>query len=283
MAAGELLRPCCKTAAGGMMAGHERLIPCPRRPVGSHRASAAEGAAEAEGRSPADPGPRRPRRHRLRPADGLSRGGCCRRNLAAAAARPAGDDSVTGRKPASGQRLHETLLNWLGDEAAIDWSRASVDSLERPRQKGGDQTGPNPVDRGKLGSKYHLVVDRTRHSAGGPASRRPTPTTPRNCSRSSMPSRRSSARVASRADRASVRPNSTPTRPTIPRIYGVRCALGASPLGSRAAGSTPPTTRTIPLGGGALAWPGCWAVAASGCATSGGRTCSKGCSTWPVR
>jgi len=24
------------------------------------------------------------------------------------------------------QRLHETLLNWLGDEAAIDWSRASV-------------------------------------------------------------------------------------------------------------------------------------------------------------
>src|SRR5678815_3259218 len=23
-------------------------------------------------------------------------------------------------------RLHETLLNWLGDEAAIDWSRASV-------------------------------------------------------------------------------------------------------------------------------------------------------------
>jgi transposase len=27
-------------------------------------------------------------------------------------------------------------------------------------QKGGEQTGPNPVDRGKPGSKYHLVVDR---------------------------------------------------------------------------------------------------------------------------
>ena len=26
------------------------------------------------------------------------------------------------------ERLHEQLLNWLGDEAAIDWSRASVDS-----------------------------------------------------------------------------------------------------------------------------------------------------------
>ena len=27
-------------------------------------------------------------------------------------------------------------------------------------QKGGEQTGPNPTDRGKAGSKYHLVVDR---------------------------------------------------------------------------------------------------------------------------
>ena len=31
---------------------------------------------------------------------------------------------------------------------------------ERPGQKGGEQTGPNPTDRGKAGSKYHLVVDR---------------------------------------------------------------------------------------------------------------------------
>ena len=32
---------------------------------------------------------------------------------------------------------------------------------ERASQKGGERTGPNPVDRGKPGSKYHLVVDRT--------------------------------------------------------------------------------------------------------------------------
>ena len=32
---------------------------------------------------------------------------------------------------------------------------------ERPGQKGGEATGPNPTDRGKAGSKYHLVVDRT--------------------------------------------------------------------------------------------------------------------------
>jgi transposase len=31
---------------------------------------------------------------------------------------------------------------------------------ERAGQKGGEQTGPNLVDRGKAGSKYHLVVDR---------------------------------------------------------------------------------------------------------------------------
>jgi transposase len=31
---------------------------------------------------------------------------------------------------------------------------------QRPGQKGGEQTGPNPTDRGKAGSKYHVVVDR---------------------------------------------------------------------------------------------------------------------------
>jgi len=29
-----------------------------------------------------------------------------------------------------------------------------------PGQKGGEATGPNPTDRGKAGSKYHLVADR---------------------------------------------------------------------------------------------------------------------------
>jgi hypothetical protein len=31
---------------------------------------------------------------------------------------------------------------------------------ERPAEKGGEATGRNPTDRGKLGSKYHLIVDR---------------------------------------------------------------------------------------------------------------------------
>ena len=29
---------------------------------------------------------------------------------------------------------------------------------ERPGEKGGELTGPNPTDRGKLGTKYHLLV-----------------------------------------------------------------------------------------------------------------------------
>src|SRR5919107_1168638 len=33
-------------------------------------------------------------------------------------------------------RLHETLLNWLGDEAAIDWSRTSLDSLSVRAKRG---------------------------------------------------------------------------------------------------------------------------------------------------
>ena len=40
------------------------------------------------------------------------------------------------------QRLHETLLNWLGDEATIDWSRASVDSLSVRAKKGASRPVP---------------------------------------------------------------------------------------------------------------------------------------------
>lgn len=42
---------------------------------------------------------------------------------------------------------------------SIGAGRAWTASASVP--KGGEQTGPNPTDRGKAGSKYHLVVDRT--------------------------------------------------------------------------------------------------------------------------
>src|SRR5215216_5440648 len=40
------------------------------------------------------------------------------------------------------ERLHEMLLNWLGDEAAIVWSRASLDSLSVRAKKGANKPVP---------------------------------------------------------------------------------------------------------------------------------------------
>jgi transposase len=56
--------------------------------------------------------------------------------------------------------VHQIVLNWLGDLDAIDWSRACVDSISVRAKRGGEHTGPNPTDRGKRGSKYHVLVDR---------------------------------------------------------------------------------------------------------------------------
>ena len=56
--------------------------------------------------------------------------------------------------------VHRAALDWLGDLGAIDWGRASLDSVSVRAKRGGEHTGPNPTDRGKRGSKYHLVVDR---------------------------------------------------------------------------------------------------------------------------
>ena len=42
------------------------------------------------------------------------------------------------------EKLHTRLLNWLGDEAAIDWSRASVDSLSVRAKRGARRPAPTP-------------------------------------------------------------------------------------------------------------------------------------------
>jgi hypothetical protein len=56
-------------------------------------------------------------------------------------------------------RLHQILLDRLGKANAIDWSRCSLDSASFPAKGGGELTGPNPTDRGKAGSKRHIMVD----------------------------------------------------------------------------------------------------------------------------
>jgi transposase len=55
--------------------------------------------------------------------------------------------------------IHFGLLDWLARCGLIDWSRAIVDSCSVRAVFGGLQTGPNPTDRAKRGSKRHLICD----------------------------------------------------------------------------------------------------------------------------
>ncbi|MFI0349197.1 IS5 family transposase [Actinomadura sp. 9N407] len=57
-------------------------------------------------------------------------------------------------------KLHRLVLDELGVRGELDWSRCAIDSVSVRASKGGKLTGPNPVDRGKPGSKIHLLVDR---------------------------------------------------------------------------------------------------------------------------
>jgi transposase len=56
-------------------------------------------------------------------------------------------------------RLHALLLAELRAADRLDWSRAVVDSSQAQAKKRGAATGPSPVDRGRPGSKHHLLVD----------------------------------------------------------------------------------------------------------------------------
>jgi transposase len=57
------------------------------------------------------------------------------------------------------ERLHLALLAELNAADEIDWSRAIVDSSSVRAVGGGEETGPNPTDRRKPGTKHHVVTD----------------------------------------------------------------------------------------------------------------------------
>lgn len=57
------------------------------------------------------------------------------------------------------QRLHHVLLEELQEADTIDWSRGAADSTKARALGGGDDTGPNPTDRSKLGTKHHVLTD----------------------------------------------------------------------------------------------------------------------------
>ncbi|MFH9078054.1 IS5 family transposase [Streptomyces pristinaespiralis] len=57
-------------------------------------------------------------------------------------------------------KLHRLVLDELGSRGELDGSRCDRVGEHAGPEKG-DLTGPNPVDRGKYGSKIHLITERT--------------------------------------------------------------------------------------------------------------------------
>jgi transposase len=55
--------------------------------------------------------------------------------------------------------LHAVLLAELNGADQIDWRRALIDASFAKAPEGGEDTGPNPTDRGKSGSKHHVMTD----------------------------------------------------------------------------------------------------------------------------
>ena len=58
------------------------------------------------------------------------------------------------------ERLHRGVLDRLGRHGLLDWSRAAVDNVSVRAKRKGELTGPSPTDRGKAGTKYHVLCDR---------------------------------------------------------------------------------------------------------------------------
>ena len=55
--------------------------------------------------------------------------------------------------------LHQLLLIDLQAADRIDWSYGAADSTKSRALGGGEDTGPNPTDRGKLGTRHHVQTD----------------------------------------------------------------------------------------------------------------------------
>jgi hypothetical protein len=245
------------------------------------RPTAAEGAAQAQGRSTARPRLGCPWRYRLRPAH--------RMPLAAAAEgarlRQRLDLLATAPRLAGGRRLGEAARAAAGLAGRRGGHRLEPRQRrqpERPGQKGARRPGrTRPTAASPAPS---TTSSSTRGASPSPsASRRPTPTTRPSCSPWSTRSRRSSGRGDGRGGPGSARPSCTPTRRTMLRPCAVRCGLAASPRGSRGGGSTRASGWAGTAGWSSAPWLGCSVAAGSGCGTSGERTCSRACCTWRAR
>lgn len=57
------------------------------------------------------------------------------------------------------EKLFKVMVKYYAREFGIGWKWQSIDSMMSPAPLGGPKTGRNPTDRGKSGSKIHLLVD----------------------------------------------------------------------------------------------------------------------------
>lgn len=58
------------------------------------------------------------------------------------------------------EKLYKKMVQYYARECKIGWKWQSVDSMMSAAPLGGSKTGKNPTDRGKSGSKVHLLVDK---------------------------------------------------------------------------------------------------------------------------
>jgi transposase len=176
------------------------------------------------------------------------------------------------------ERLHTRLLNWLGDEATVDWSRATVDSVSVRAKRGASR--PVPIQRIAARPGRSTTWSSTALGSRSPSGcLQRTPTMAPRCCPWSTPSRPSLGHGGSRGGPASARPSCTPTRRTTRSRSAAPCAPAASPRGSLAAASSRAGGWGDTAGSSSVVFPGCSAAGASACATSDGRDYSRGCCT----
>ena len=65
----------------------------------------------------------------------------------------------TWRKMGIFEAMMREMVVYYQTERDIGWEWQSIDSKACPAPLGGEETGKNPTDRGKQGSKIHLLVD----------------------------------------------------------------------------------------------------------------------------
>jgi putative transposase len=56
-------------------------------------------------------------------------------------------------------QIMRIMVKFYAKQRTIKWKWQSIDSKSCPAPLGGEQTGKNPTDRGKHGSKIHILVD----------------------------------------------------------------------------------------------------------------------------